>query len=999
MQASSSPNRLGRTDAIVLRFEDFEIDAVRFELRRRGTAIAVPRLVFDLILYLATHRDRPVTKSELLENVWTGRTVTDASLTQAMTAARRAIDDTPEAQRIIRTVHGRGYWWVAETRAVPAATREPGNPFVGRSQELGLAIDVLNNARQGPACLIRVLGEAGIGKTRFAAEVARYASEAGYLVLSGRCAETDGEEGSSPWHRVITDATQALAEAGMTGSASSDQTSKLRPNRLELVEGVSSTLARCVAVGPTLVLLDDLHRADRLSIRLLLLALRDLASAPLVVMTALRVPSHPPADVSLSQLATVGRSHSIELGPLNATEIRELADCSGVPSAGLQVEEVLHRSGGNPFFVTEILRTASACQGAMPASVLDAVRTQIVLLSPECRALLSQAAVCGREFDIGLLNDAANRDVDTAIRSLQEAVAVGIVEEVPQRPSVFRFRHVLVREAIYNDQNMVEKRRHHASIALAIRRRHGDDDGSHLATVAYHLREALPLVERSDVVAACLRAARFATCSLEPEAAISCCEQALSVLGETGADAEVRIELMIALAVAQLRAGLRTEGRAMLRTARDRALVIGAPELAARAVLSVAPGFFSIETGVVDWELIAMLEEALAIIPRDASALRSELLGRLAQAMYWSEDGTRVKALAEEARAVALQVGAPSVVARALLARYGSLWSPATFRERLLAADEVEAAMRHLEDPEVRMMASVFRLTTFVEANHVDQARAEMIRLRGLAQQTECALGRWYPPMYDAMLAIAGGRFRDARAHMAAYHAIGERLDDVNVTQTYLLQSVEMVWHDGRAESVLDGVAANIDRHPAVHEWQAAFAFLQARAGRLRDAQDGLARLAGTALRGLRERMNATIGVAALSETALLLEDSDAARKLAEVIEEWSGEIIVAGYGVLCWGSLARIRGHLSATLGDVDAAEHWYRRARTAEERAGASLWRARTDLAYARLLLTRSSSRARTRARDLIGGVKKFASRNCLGGLDAEANTMMGEPGARKR
>ena len=119
---------------VLFQFEDFELDPPRFELRRAGIPIPIPRLVFDLILYLIQHRDRPVTKAELFEHVWPGRTVTEASLSQAITAARRALGDSPADQRVIKTVHGRGYWWVAETwLAGPTHGGRPTDLFVGRT--------------------------------------------------------------------------------------------------------------------------------------------------------------------------------------------------------------------------------------------------------------------------------------------------------------------------------------------------------------------------------------------------------------------------------------------------------------------------------------------------------------------------------------------------------------------------------------------------------------------------------------------------------------------------------------------------------------------------------------------------------------------------------------------------------------------------------------------------------------------------------------------------
>jgi DNA-binding winged helix-turn-helix (wHTH) protein len=108
---------------VLLRFEEFELDEARFELRRRGRPVPVQPKVLDLLLFLARQRERVVSKDELLDSVWPGVTVSEASLSQAVSLARKALGDGPEAQRCIRTVRGRGFQFVAR----PAAG-DPGPP-------------------------------------------------------------------------------------------------------------------------------------------------------------------------------------------------------------------------------------------------------------------------------------------------------------------------------------------------------------------------------------------------------------------------------------------------------------------------------------------------------------------------------------------------------------------------------------------------------------------------------------------------------------------------------------------------------------------------------------------------------------------------------------------------------------------------------------------------------------------------------------------------------
>src|SRR5690349_11755849 len=99
---------------MLLRFGTFELDEPLFELRHKGRPVAVQPKVLDLIVYLARHRDRMVSKGEIFREVWAGVVVTEAALSQAMSHARRALGDSAETQQVIRTVHGKGFRFVAE---------------------------------------------------------------------------------------------------------------------------------------------------------------------------------------------------------------------------------------------------------------------------------------------------------------------------------------------------------------------------------------------------------------------------------------------------------------------------------------------------------------------------------------------------------------------------------------------------------------------------------------------------------------------------------------------------------------------------------------------------------------------------------------------------------------------------------------------------------------------------------------------------------------------
>lgn len=131
--------------AIRLSFGEFELDQARFELRRGGEPVEVQPKVLDLVFYLVAHAERVVTKTELLDHVWPGVVVTEASLSQAISAARRALGDDGTAQSLIRTVRGRGFRFTAETKQLAAVGDQHG---AAAAQPPGLALDA--GALEGP---------------------------------------------------------------------------------------------------------------------------------------------------------------------------------------------------------------------------------------------------------------------------------------------------------------------------------------------------------------------------------------------------------------------------------------------------------------------------------------------------------------------------------------------------------------------------------------------------------------------------------------------------------------------------------------------------------------------------------------------------------------------------------------------------------------------------------------------------------------------------------
>ena len=170
---------------MILRFANCELDLARIVLRRDGHEVKLEPRAFDLLAYLVQHHGTVVRKEELLDEIWGDRFVSESALTTRIKAVRQAVDDDGNRQAIIRTVHGKGYEFIAPIETVPDAIAPTSStvptiagletamqPLIGRESLLALLVDALATHR-----LITLVGPGGVGKTSLGLELARTAAE------------------------------------------------------------------------------------------------------------------------------------------------------------------------------------------------------------------------------------------------------------------------------------------------------------------------------------------------------------------------------------------------------------------------------------------------------------------------------------------------------------------------------------------------------------------------------------------------------------------------------------------------------------------------------------------------------------------------------------------------------------------------------------------------------------------------------------------------------
>ena len=392
----------------------------------------------------------------------------------------------------------------------------PPAPLVGRDAEWAALLDAY--AAVGPDGRLVVLeGEAGIGKTRLAAELADHVRSLGGSVVGGRCYEEEAGVAYGPFIEGLRGvlAAEAPAPPGPLDGVPTHWLAEARRLLPELVEaypdlpepgpldgpaagrhffeGVGQVLlAACAGPVPGLLVLDDLHLADAASLDVLAYLVHRLKGRPLLVVACWRS-EQVPADARLRRLAAearrAGQGSVLELRRLDAAGVAELV--SAVAPARAGAAGLLHeRTEGLPFLVLEYLAAVGEdgeLPALLPGGARDLLAARVRDVGDAARQLLATAAVLGRSFDVDTARAASGRSDEEAVAALEELAARGLVHEVAG--DVYDFGHGLVRDLVYSQTSLARRRLLHRRVgeALAAAARGRRPQEPPAASIARHL--------------------------------------------------------------------------------------------------------------------------------------------------------------------------------------------------------------------------------------------------------------------------------------------------------------------------------------------------------------------------------------------------------------------------------------------------------------------------------------------------------------------------------
>ncbi len=865
----------------------------------------------------------------------------------------------------------------------PAAPPEPavplpvaGTSFVGRVEHL----DALRQrwaAVGGPRRpLVFLAGESGIGKTTLAA---RFAEEIGPdRVLFGRCDEDpivpyqpfveafrhpDALAGTSDDEEVIALAPlmprlRSLARGGTLAASPEMQ-------RYLMFEAVAERLCRWSRVRPLLLILDDVHWADRPTVRLLQHLVRDPRALRVMVIATYRVEEaggeRPLADL----VADLRRAHALDVlrvEGLSRVETDALVTERLEATAPDFARALWSQTDGNPLFIEEALRSVAesgAAAAGQPVTartlarmgVPDGVKSVIVrrleTMPGEAADALRAAAAIGHEFDPRLVAGVRGVPVERMLDAIERAPTRGLVSELDRYR--YAFSHGIVRMAIYEDMTRTRQAELHHRIGELLEG--GPARPGRAAEVALHFDRAGELADPLRIVGHERRAGEEAADSFAYEDAAAHFERAAARLAALGDGHEPeRCALLLAWARCLARAGLSDQARAKFHEAASSAAARGDAEQLAAAALGLGQRYWEASVDALrDSGYRARLDEALELLPEQDGRARARLLARLAEHLaFLPREVDHAAEVSAEALAMARRVGDESTLVTALMARHATRLHVAHAEERLRLMDEV--VQLRAGRPELSAEARMWRIYDLCELGQMDAARAEQQRLSRLARELHQPLLRHVALGWESVFTELAGDVEATERLGEEFFRAGERAQAYDARSTRAAKLFAIYRWQGRLDDLREEIEALASGVIAVPAWRAALALQQVVCGNREEGLAGARALVARLPRIPRDFFWLS-AIAVLAEAVALCDDAESAAPLYDALAPYASRHTTHSFAA-SWGSVERPLGLLAATLGRRGDAEAHLRAALAANRAIDAPMLVAITECDLGELL-----------------------------------------------
>ncbi len=1009
-------------------FGKYALDTRHDELLRDGKRVELGPTALAILKYLIERRGRVVKKQELLNNVWQDVVVSESALHSRISELRTAFGQKRSDMQPIRTVYRVGYCFECDVNVVgdeiadtpetsspstpPLSTITSGSafePFVGRRQVIEQLQIALEQAESGESRFFLLEGDAGIGKTRTAGELASYARQKGTRVYMGRCIEQQGAPAFLPWNSALRGAIDELRPESLTSvdKRSLAQLSLIVPDladhlsdsfersevdapdaNIRFYQAIARILISASEIRTCFIVLDDLHWADTASLELAAFLASQLLEGRLLIVGTLRdteLGLEHPNRKSLNALLNIRACQRIKLLGLRRQEVGQyLTQVSRSAVSESLVTALFERTSGNPFFVREAVRLLMAKHELLdladmrpldielPGAALDVVRSRLDKIDPDSRKLLEVGSVMGRTFDLSVLQHVLDQRPGEVLSGLEAAERSGLISRTGA-VGEYEFSHDLIAEVLYRGLSAGARARLHRRVGEVLEQHpHGELGTNELS---HHFHHALPEGQHEKAFRYALEAASRATDLLAHQETATHLQRAVRALDfHPEPDPSQKCDLLSAQAWALAKAGLYEQARPIVERAADIARQRGLTDklmqirILSRYSLLLAP--------IPDPAGLDALQYALGALPADAKKERSRVFAYLAWIHPNSLDMDRSQELSSQALGLAVQVDDPDVLLDAMAAKAYSLTGPDHIHELIEVTDETLKLIAHRK--------------TF----HWSMSDIYLIRLQALLQLGDLvgveatlqdlwrvALEFGIEPLKEFVKRLRVQIFLFNRGHFTEAESRFWELDQRSLLTSFEWAAIINGFRRFVQKAMLGTITAeDLQDEPAlrwpwlreIHNYRSFTAVLALAAGQVQEATVSYEKLAENRFEDIPRDRSYLSALVDLARMTILFNDRQRAGTLYELLEPYS-DINATSVLIFYDGSVSHYLGELARMLGDRQQAARHFEDALSMNQKLDHRVALAMTRQSYGRLLAQEPAEDAARRGRELLDAARE--------------------------
>ena len=902
--------------------------------------------------------------------------------------------------------------------------QRPAALVVGRESEKKILTEAYQEAQQNCGNIALIRGEPGIGKSCLASTFAEEIKNEETWVVYGQCHETLGSPPFWPWLQILKtlqliDDNQDLSPAAIFESLVASETQQ--QNRLSslftgdggteqflLFSKIANILSQYASQKTLVLVIDDLHWADRSSLLLLSHLCRKLSQQAILVIGTYRdieITRKHPLFESLGEINRLTTLRRIQLKGLSEEDVSGYIEntVSETLPPGI-LKSLYEKTEGNPLFVSEVARMLQQEKSNLvsnqwiveiPEGIQEAVGRRLNQLSERCNELLPLAAVIGRKFNLQVLSKLIPESEQLGLlEALEEAVSRGIIEERPGAMAEFQFCHVLIRDILYDELSLAKKILLHKEVADALAALRDEGAEYSAGEIARHYYHALQGGQGCKAVDYALQAAEHAEKMAAFDEAIGYYELALDVISvDEERNLERKPEIYYNIAMCKHGTGLSTKKSLeayyrCIEVAREQKQYKVFADAACRIVYT---GRAFIHTR----ESLMTIEEALSYLAEDELVTRANVLAHYAMALGFNNRRREAERVARQAVEVAVESGDAHAHSNALcMGLFVLRGRPEKLSERIRLGEHALALTRPDESP--RQDSLEWLILSYQELG-------DMARVKELIAQLEIAVfhsrrfkSRYFMVGAEACLALYEGRWEHAEPLIEEAGELGLGKLDGGAEGVFGAQMFLLNRELGRLPMIKPALKQMLESHSPI--WKPGLLAAYVDLGLVDEASEIFDEMAADDFRSVAEDELYQICLIYLIEACFELDRPDKASALYQRLVPYSGQMVSHPTAV-CYGPADLYLGMLASQMNHLREAEALFRKATTLCEKSAPNMWQAHIKFRHAQVLKRHNFSKGKSGFEELVGQARKSAQTMGLVNLLAKLEKLEGDDSPQSR